>query len=348
MTSDVRNDSIRGFSGAKRKKNRKPPHMDERLVRLIGDYHQAVRKALALMQKSGIPLPKSSGEWLDTDLSHISCLNGGVGFWQHGIGFKVDFPEGSVDFDFGKFGEISGFDAWRLSRFAAERLPAYGFNTEQEFAACFNKAVKNKELTPLASSLYYRTNTPLEFATSIDNRADGDLLPHRDLDLVLTLHMHYFYSADLMLSHYEPLKKKLNDGKSLSRDEEINFRIYLNSWLGFLSVTCEGYQDANLLQLLTEGRPSSFQKLVPQFKELNSSISEHYDELRKLRNSIFHLRDDVNDTIAFFTPGKDLLLWARSVHTGLKSFFSAYRVQCECHYHMNKRKSDADLGPEEL
>lgn len=316
--------------------------MDKRLASLIDDYLDSVRTALTLMQNSGIPLPKSSEEWIDTELSHIPVLQDGINYVPHGAGCEVYLPEGSVDFDFGTFGEISGFDGWRLEWFASERHEDYGFSSTEELHQCFTDAIKAKLLTHLNSGLYYRTGTPLEFSSSINNRASEDLLPHKDLDKVRTLHAHYFYAADLMKENYETLRKKLQNEGFLSRNEEINFRIYLSSWLGYLAVTCEGFKKLNIYLLINNERPKTFQKLIHQSNTLNKSINQHYDELRKYRNNVFHLRTDLNDTLAFLSPEKKRLSWAKTIHRDLRNFFSEYRIQCECHYVINNRRIETD------
>lgn len=329
-------------------KSRKKSYMDTRLSTLIDDYLKAVRTALTLMQQSGITLPQTSGEWLEADLSQIPTLLNGIHYFTHGVGCEVELPEGSVDFDFGPFGEISGLDAWRLDKFATARHEDYGFASSEEFHQCFEYAVKAKHLTPMSSDLSYRSDAPLQFVSSIDSRHQGDSLPHKDLDDVLTLQIHYFYSADLMRENYETLLSKSQNEGELSQNEKIYLRIYLSSWLGFLAVTCEGYRNLNMYLLLNNDRPREFQELIPRCNMLNSAISEHYDDLRKYRNNVFHLRTDLNDTLGFLSPGKNRLAWARSIHQDLDEFFRDYRIFCQCHYIVNGRQREIDPNLKEL
>lgn len=178
--------------------------------------------------------------------------------------------------------------------------------------------------------------------SSIHNRASDDSLPHKDLDEIRTLHAHYFHATELMKEHYDTLLTNIESGGKLSRNEEVHFRIYLSTWLGYLAVTCEGYRDLNMYLLLSNERPSDFEDLIPQCNALNSRINEHYDELRKYRNNVFHLRTDLNDTIAFLSPEKNCLSWAKSIHRDLALFFMEYRACCECHYIINNRKLETD------
>jgi hypothetical protein len=318
--------------------------MDERLASLIEDYLQAVRTALTLMQKSGISLPHTSSEWIDTDLSHLPSLNDDINYLKHGNGCRVDLPDGAVDFDFGRRGEFSGLDAWRLGRFAKQRQETYGFSTDKELYDCFNDAVNKSLIIPLDTAMHRIASQPVEYVSSIDSRNEGDQLPHKEQDNVLTLQIHYFYAADLMLKNYDSLSRKWDKNQKLSRNDEINFRIYMSSRLGFLAVTCEGYRKLNMYLLLNKERPFDFQELVPRCNKLNSAINKHYDDLRKFRNNVFHLRTSTDDTLAFLAPGVERLSWARSIHSDLKSFFSEYRIFCECHYMFNGRRSEGEFG----
>lgn len=318
--------------------------MDNRLSNLINDYLQAIRTACTLIQKSGIALPHTSAEWVRKDLSKFSTLNDKIEFYKHGVGCWVDLPDGRVDFDFGRFGEISGVDSWRLGNFAKHRNETYGFANNDELFDVFSRAVDLQLLLPLDANLYRLSNQPVQSITSIDSRAEGDLLPHRDSDNVLTLHVHYFYAADLMLKQYDAAIKKLETNKNNSIEEKINSRIYMNSWLGFLAVTCEGYKKLNMYLLLNNERPIEYQELTPKASKLSSSIKEHYDHLRKFRNNVFHLRDSVEDTLAFLSPSADRIAWARSIHNQLRDFFSNYRIFCEGHYLDNGRESESSFA----
>lgn len=317
--------------------------MDERLVSLIEDYLQAVRKALELIYKSGITLPHTSGDWLEKDLSHLTMLDGNIAYQKHGYGCIVYLADGVVDFDFGRCGEISGIDAWRLTQFAKHRPKSYGFMDDKELYECFDEAVNRKFMIPLDMGMYRLASQPLEYATSIYSIKDGDLLPHREQDKVITLHVHYFYAADLMFTQYESLLSKWDKNKKLSRNDEINLRIYMTSWLGYLAVTCAGYKDLNMYLLISKKRPVEYKELIPKCNELNSAIKRHFHDLRKFRNNVFHLRTSIEDTMAFLSPVTNRISWARSIHSDLKSFFSDYRVACECHYLLNGRQNESEV-----
>lgn len=319
--------------------------MDSRLTNLINDYQTRVREALTLMQRSGISMPYSSHEWIETDLSEVSVLVDGSSFIQHGAGCLVGLPAGEVDFDFGERGEIVGFDFWRLSRFAGDKYESYGFSKKEEIHVCFQKAVDEKFLKHSRHILYYIADAPIIYASSIDSRDKHDLLPHKDHDRVMTLQIHYFYAADLMRKNYESLSLEWTQNNKLSRAKKIKLRIYMNTWLGFLAVTCEGFKKKLKMRLLLlNERPIEFQELVAACDKLNSEMNDHSEQLRKFRNNVFHLRENLEDTLEFFKRGEDRLAWARSIHTGLDRFFSEYRVLCEFHYIIHGRVSESDPG----
>ena len=129
--------------------------MNNRLAILISDYQANVTSAVDLMQRSGIPRPLTNTDWVVTDIPQRGELEGGVRYFKHGYGCAVHLPTGTVDFDFGAQGEISGFDAWRLAGFAGDRLSAYGFADEDALTECFNAEVAAGALVYSGYILYY-------------------------------------------------------------------------------------------------------------------------------------------------------------------------------------------------
>ncbi|WP_338525238.1 hypothetical protein NUH87_06240 [Pseudomonas batumici] len=129
--------------------------MNNQLARLISDYQASVRTAVDLMQRSGIPLPLTCMDWVKTGIPNRGVLEGGIHYYKHGYGCAVSLSTGKVDFDFGRHGEIGGFDVWRLTDFADSRLPEYGFATEDALKACFNEEVAVGSLVYSGYILYY-------------------------------------------------------------------------------------------------------------------------------------------------------------------------------------------------
>ncbi|CAH0128975.1 hypothetical protein E3Z27_11805 [Pseudomonas mediterranea] len=129
--------------------------MNKQLAILISDYQASVGAAVEMMQRSGIPRPPTNTDWVGTDIPQHGELEGGVRYFKHGYGCAVSLPTGTVDFDFGAHGEISGFDAWRLASFASDKLSDYGFVDEDAIKECFKAEVAAGSLVYSGYILYY-------------------------------------------------------------------------------------------------------------------------------------------------------------------------------------------------
>lgn len=187
--------------------------MDIRLVRLIADFQSSVVTAVALMHRSGLPLPHSAQGWSKADVPDSGILEGNIRYYKHGYGCEVELDTGTVDFDFGRSGEVNGFDEWQLGKYAAEKLGGYGFASKRELYESFETEVALNTLIQQGYGLYYIADLPRVLATDVDCRLPGDSLPHRDKDRVLVLHTHYFLTADLMHENYGKLKKKIRGSR---------------------------------------------------------------------------------------------------------------------------------------
>ncbi|WP_233982311.1 DUF6896 domain-containing protein [Pectobacterium versatile] len=317
--------------------------MNKNFFRLIVDFQESVQNALKIMQRSGIRMPPSRNDWIESDIPITGELDGGVKYYKHGAGCLVSLSSGEVDFDFGEEGEIGGFNLWWLTQFAGENLTDYGFKNTDDIAECLNKSLESGELVCPYHDLYYIANFPYIYATDIDSRDPEDMLPGRNQDPVLVLQSHYFQSAELMLENYNKLSRKLHKIGHLSRREEIDMRIYLTTWLGFLGVVCEGMRKLNIRILLESERPDSFKELLPISDNIGQLMKEHAGSLRKFRNNVFHLRENTELVRDFFDKRLERIQWARKLHMALEGFFSQYRVSCEVHYLMNERKGECDL-----
>jgi hypothetical protein len=282
--------------------------MDKKLKKLISDYQVSVRTAVELIERSGIPLPVTSRGWVDTDIPAHGELEGGVSYHKHGNGCLVDLPLGSVDFDFGKVGEIDGFDCWRLVKFSGSELAKYGFETKDAVEKSFEAAVKSGSLASSGYILYYVTESKRALASEIGRDIPNDPLPHYDQDKVVALNVHSFLAADLMRENYKKLSNKLEKNTDLSQKDEVKFRIYFSSWLGYLYSTCERFEKPKMSILLAENRPESFRELIAKSEEITRLIKLHKDPLRKLRNNVFHTREDVKPILQFAADDSGRLL----------------------------------------
>jgi len=158
-----------------------------------------------------------------------------------------------------------------------------------------------------------------------------DTLPSRDEDTILTLYAHYYLSAELMHTNYKKLLLRWEQKGKLSRNDGLNYRIYLATWLGYLGVTAEGFREAASAEAIKRTRPAEFSEFLPQCEALEAMLIEHDTELRRFRNRVFHLRKSADLQVEFLTsPGR--LEWADSLQQSFGDFFSAYRILCEVRY----------------
>lgn len=134
--------------------------MDRNLERLITEFQSRVRDAVALMYRSGIPMPYSSFAWLQAEVPGTGILDGGAKYFKHGAGCEVRFETGAVDFDFGDNGEIDGFDLWRLTNFCRDDLPFFGFDSMEQIEQSFTAALACGELEQSRGGLCYLATTP--------------------------------------------------------------------------------------------------------------------------------------------------------------------------------------------
>lgn len=317
--------------------------MDKKLKKLISGYQASVRTAVEIMQRSGIPLPITCHDWTETDIPAQGELEGGISYFKHGFGCEVSLPAGPVDFDFGRIGEIDGFDLWRLVKFASPNLIAYGFESNDAVEKSFEAAVKSGSLVSSPYFLYYVADTVRSLAVEVRKDCPGDSLPHLDQDEVLTLYAHCFLAAEVMRRNYEKLSVRMKKNGCLSRKDRVEFRIYFTSWLGYLRTTSEGFQQLNMRLLLTHNRPQSFSELISKSAEIGRILKQHGDALRQVRNNVFHLREDIKPLMRFAVDDMDRLTWAQELHSALDEFFSSYRVLCEVHYVMHGRESESQI-----
>ncbi|QHM71406.1 DUF6896 domain-containing protein [Mixta intestinalis] len=248
--------------------------MNENFYLLIVEFQENVQAALKLMYRSGIKMPSSRSEWIESDIPSSGELEGGVKYYKHGAGCWVGLDSGEVDFDFGLQGKVGGFNAWWLTRFAGNNIETYGFRNFDDIFEHINKALADGELIYPEHDLYYIANVPYTYAIDTDSRNSGDMLPSRNHDRVLTLKIHYFETAELMFKNYDKLDQKMQRNGYLSQREEIEMRIYLSTWLGFLGVVCEGFRKLNMRVLLDNNRPIRFKELLPISDSIRNSMKK--------------------------------------------------------------------------
>ncbi len=126
------------------------------LRQLIADYQAAVATAVRqLCDELHLEPPASDIDWACNNIPQRGTLSDGARYFKHGYGCAVKYTGGSVDFDFGPHGEITGFDAFRLWSFAQSRHADYGFPSEAALAAAIQSAESRGELRHSGYLLYF-------------------------------------------------------------------------------------------------------------------------------------------------------------------------------------------------
>lgn len=139
------------------------------LARLISDYQSAVKRAVELMQASGIPLPPSNTEWVAMQIPQTGTLENGAAYFKHGYGCAVKVDDRWVDFDFGGNGEIDWFDVGRLEHFAGSRLAQYGLPNKEALEKVFGTEVSKGTLVHSEYILYYLASSGPTSRRPVDN-----------------------------------------------------------------------------------------------------------------------------------------------------------------------------------
>lgn len=62
--------------------------------------------------------------------------------------------------------------------------------------------------------------------------------------------------------------------------------------------------------LVKDDRPPEFSELIPKADELGKLVKKHGDALRKFRNNVFHLRENIEEIEGFFRERPNRVEWA--------------------------------------
>lgn len=318
--------------------------MEKRLAQLISDYQAAVCSAIFLMSKSKIEMPSSNIEWVDQKIPSHGKLKNGIRYFKHGSGCWVNLPEGQVDFDFGKKGQIDVFNEWHLWGFCQARLKDYEFGTQKDLFDSFFHALEKEELVPSSYNLYCVVDSVKILGQEAARiLTAGCAVPHWSQDSVQLLSSQCFESANLMFKHYLSIDRILERDGKLSDSNRVKFRVYLLSWLGYLNTTAEGFRSLNMWQLLQNKRPESFHELIAKCGEIGKLEKRYAKDLRTLRNDTFHLRVDDEAITQFFSDDGERMKWAKELHAAFASFFSSYRIAAEVHYLVGGRLGESQI-----
>lgn len=143
-----------------------------------------------------------------------------------------------------------------------------------------------------------------------------------------------------MLKNYKKLLAKRNQSDRLNQNDRVQLSIYFCTWLGFLAVTAEGFKKLGIRRVVKDARPPEFVELIPKTDALGKLLKKHDDALRKFRNKVFHLRENTEEIERFFRERPNRVEWAENLQTAFNEFFSAYRILCQVHYLIEKRKEE--------
>lgn len=321
--------------------------MNNQLAQLISDYQAAVNFSILQMSKSGIEIPSSNTEWLELNIPAHGELKDGIRYFKHGFGCCIYLPEGEVDFDFGEKGEIDGIDEWRLWNFSQKRSKSYGFDTMQALAKCIFNAFENGTLVAQTPTFCHVVDSVKLLGSKVAaTLTTGCGLPHWNHDSIQMLSSQCFASADLMLEHYRSIDALWTKNGELNSSNSLKLRVYLLSWLGYLNTTIEGFENINIWLLLKHKRPTKFQELTTKCGEIGKLVKRHANDLRRLRNDTFHLRNDNDAITRFFSDDGERLEWAKELHAAFDSFFSEYRSLAETYYIINGRYGESQIRQE--
>ncbi len=154
--------------------------IDTRLVRLIHDYHDAIRCAVESLEATGIPRPKSTTDWIGYDVPGTGELANGGKYFIHGFGCAVKTPEFCIDFDFGEHGEIDGIDFYRMESFARNHLQSkYGFADPTELHSVIKASCDAGEMIDSGYILWYlKPELQGKSNQNVDEPSDGPESPN--------------------------------------------------------------------------------------------------------------------------------------------------------------------------
>lgn len=132
----------------------------------------SVSEAFAAFLDSGLcDAPTSRVNWAANGIPHKGDIASGGTYQKLAYGLHIARNGQSVEFDFGKAGEIHEFDAFRLSQFWNENNTRSTFASARDIEAAFADALANKTLRSTAGKHFELVN-PTADATLDKHAAD--------------------------------------------------------------------------------------------------------------------------------------------------------------------------------
>ena len=124
--------------------------MSPELVRIINLFNRAQARAIDVLEQDfGCPRPIDCMDFIGRCVPIIRDKNyiaNGRKIRPHGIGMVVETEKEKIDFDFGKNGEFTGFDSYRLANYIRLNKVQTTLDSEEKVKKEFEKAIKSSLL----------------------------------------------------------------------------------------------------------------------------------------------------------------------------------------------------------
>lgn len=125
------------------------------LLRLIESYQVSVSEAFTAFLDTGLcHAPGSHVQWAANGIPHKGRIASGGNYQKLEYGLLIERNGLSVAFDFGKQGQTTEFDAYRLGQYLDDNRPPSSFKSARDVEAAFDAAVAAKALRPTHSLRY--------------------------------------------------------------------------------------------------------------------------------------------------------------------------------------------------
>jgi hypothetical protein len=121
--------------------------VNPKLRTAIVEFNAAQRHVVAELERVGVKRPASSTTWAAMR-EEARRVADSADLWirPHGVGLSFRDSKWTIDFDFGKTGEIDGFDAHRLVAFARANSIGVEFGDDDEMRRLLAEAVDAGEV----------------------------------------------------------------------------------------------------------------------------------------------------------------------------------------------------------
>ena len=133
--------------------------MNEDLGDIINKFNLAQEKAVDILENEfECPRPESNMDFVARCAQSIrdkNYISGGFKIRLHGYGMEIDIGGTMIDFDFGKSGEINGFNPWRLYHFVKSNNIKTYLNSEKKIESAIESALSDGSILKSQGLNYY-------------------------------------------------------------------------------------------------------------------------------------------------------------------------------------------------